>query len=101
MKYPCNKDRFLDEKPWTGELTLLQISDNHYEAVINARGSYFHIITGRYENGYYLCVPNHNFGCELAGFSDKFWNREHIKPHFGPVDTETLVCALESLNEIT
>ena len=41
---------------------------------INGRGTYFHILAGRHKYGNYLCIPNHDVGCELSDFSDIFWN---------------------------
>lgn len=37
-----------------------------------------HILLGSHQNGNFICIPNWNIGCELAGFSDWFWNSEQL-----------------------
>ena len=101
MIFQCNTDHTCGQKTWTGELQLLAHSEYHKEAVINARGSSFHVITGSYEYGNYLCVPNMDFGCELSYLSDTFWNAERIKRHLeSPYDVESLVSGLKFLESL-
>ena len=58
-------------------------------------------MTGSYENGNYLCVPNMDFGCELSLLSDTFWNAERIsKPLDNPVDVESLVAGIKTLDSL-
>lgn len=71
----------------------------HYEAIVNSRGTYFHVIVGRYRNGNFLCVPNHNFGCELSQFTDTLLNAEKLRRYLNPTDTESLVCAIRALTK--
>lgn len=33
-------------------------------------GNLFHVIVGRHHYGNYICIPNHNIGCELSDYSD-------------------------------
>ena len=105
MIFKCNTGKNIGQKTWIGEIILLVHTPFHYEAVITARGTYFHVIAGKYQNGNYLCVPNMDFGCELSDFSDTFWNSERIRQHLSnPVDVESLVCGIKALcsyNEIT
>lgn len=98
MIFQCNTGRTVGKKTWTGEIRLLVHTPCHYEAVITARGTSFHVIAGKYQNGNYLCVPNMDLGCELSHFSDTFWNAERIRQHLGnPVDVESLVCGIKAL----
>lgn len=98
MFFQCNTGRTAGKKTWTGEILLLAHDVSHYEAVITARGTSFHVIAGKYQNGNYLCVPNMDFGCELSHFSDTFWNAERIQKHLdNPVDVESLVCGIKAL----
>ncbi len=96
MIFQCNSNHTCGKHSWTGEINILSHTPYHTEAVINARGSSFHVITGSYEYGNYLCIPNIDFGCELSYLSDTFWNTESISRHLdNPVDVESLVSALK------
>ncbi len=98
MIFQCNANKTCGKKTWTGKIQLLVHTSFHYEAVITARDTSFHVIAGKYQNGNYLCVPNMNFGCELSHFSDTFWNAERIRQHIdNPVDVESLVCGINAL----
>ena len=98
MIFQCNPNKTCGKKTWTGKIQLLVHTSFHYEAVITARDTSFHVIAGKYQNGNYLCVPNMNFGCELSHFSDTFWNAEKIRQHLdNPVDVESLVCGISAL----
>ena len=98
MIFQCNTGKTVGKKIWTGEIRLLVHTPCHYEAVITARGTSFHVIAGKYQNGNYLCVPNMDLGRELSHFSDTFWNAERIRQHLdNPVDVESLVCGIKAL----
>ena len=74
MEYLCTLRHGSSREQWIGKLTLLQKRPGLYEAEISGRGTYFHVLTGRHKYGNYLCIPNHDIGCELSDFSDIFWN---------------------------
>lgn len=99
MLFSCNTSHVCGRQTWTGTLELLECSSSSCEAVVEARGSSFHLIAGSYQNGNYLCVPNYGIGCELSSFSDKFWNREQLRRQVNDVDAESLVCAISCLPE--
>lgn len=102
MKFRCNKSRSFGEKEWTGTIELISHTPDQCEAIITARGSYFHVIAGKYQNGHFLCVPNHGLGCELSHFSDIFWNRERIQQQLdSSVDAESLACGIKALAELS
>ena len=65
-----------------------------YEAEINGRGTYFHILAGRYKYRNYLRIPNHDVGCELSDFSNIFWNEERIDSLMRKVDAVTVATGL-------
>lgn len=100
MIYKCNSSLTCGSQTWTGIIDLVDSSPFFYEAVIQARGSCFHLIAGAYQNGHYLCIPSLGIGCELAHFQDTFWNREQISRYLGPVDTESIVSAISLLPEL-
>ena len=61
-----------------GRIIPHQLSKEPYEVDVEALGYSFHLIFGRQCNGWFLCIPNWNIGCELADPSDRFWNLDSI-----------------------
>ena len=101
MKFQCNTNHSLGNRSWSGEIQLLRQTLSIKEAVITSRGTRFHVITGNYQYGNFLCVPNMDFGCELSYLSDTFWNRERIAKHLdNPYDVESLVCGIKALGSL-
>lgn len=77
--YKCKMEEGGCMVSWTARIdTLKMTASGQYEAEINGRGTYFHIIAGRHKYGGFLCIPNHNIGCELADFSDIRWTMERL-----------------------
>lgn len=70
------------------------------EAEINGRGTYFHVIVGKHRYGNYICIPNHDIGCELSDYLDIFWNRERLSQHLKKVDATTVAYGLVHLKEL-
>ena len=100
MKYECILKDGSRREVWTGELCLLRGKTGFYEAEINGRGTYFHIIAGRHRYGNYLCIPNHDVGCELSDFSDIFWNEQRISNLMRKVDAVTVATGLTHLPDL-
>ena len=71
-----------------------------YEAEIEGRGTYFHILTGQHKYGDYLCIPSHDVGCERSKLSDFFWNRERISRLMGEDDAVTVATGLMYLEAL-
>lgn len=61
-----------------GTIEPINVSSEPYEAVVNAEGYRFHILSGTHQNGMFLCIPDWHLGCELSYLSDVFWNLESI-----------------------
>lgn len=97
MEYTCILRDGSQKDRWTGELTLLHRASGQYEAEISGRGSYFHILAGRHKYRNYLCIPNHDVGCELSDFSDIFWNEERLRSLMPEVDAVTVAAGLAHL----
>ena len=97
MNYTCILKSSSRRETWTGEIILLGGGNGWYEAEINGRGTYFHILAGRHRYGNYLCIPNHDIGCELSDFSDIFWNEERIGSLMRKVDAVTVATGLVHL----
>lgn len=97
MEYTCTLRDGTHIESWTGELTLLRCAGGQYEAEISGRGTYFHILAGRHKYGNYLCIPNHDVGCELSKFTDVFWNEEKLRGLMRKVDAVTVAAGLAHL----
>lgn len=97
MEYTCILRHGSRKEQWTGKLTLLQKCPGQYEAEISGRGTYFHVLAGRHKYGNYLCIPNHDIGCELSDFSDIFWNEERLCGLMRKVDAVTVATGLVHL----
>ena len=97
MKYNCALMHGSRRETWTGELILLGGGNGWYEAEINGRGTYFHILAGQHKYGNYLCIPNHDVGCELSDFSDIFWNEGRLSSLMRKVDAVTVASGLAYL----
>lgn len=97
MEYQCILKEGTRTETWKGKLYLLKVSPGQYEAEFQGRGTYFHIITGRHKYGNYLCIPNHDVGCELSDLADLFWNTERISGLMRKVDAVTVATGLVSL----
>ncbi len=94
MEYTCILRHGSRKESWTGKLTLLRKGLDMYEAEISGRGTYFHVLAGRHQYGTYLCIPNHDVGCELSDFSDIFWNEERLRGLMRRVDAVTVATGL-------
>jgi hypothetical protein len=83
---------------WNGTLDIIK-AGNPCEAELTARGTRFHLITGKHAYGNYLCIPNWNVGTELAALTDNFWNEERLRTcsQLKKVDACTVVAALNIL----
>ena len=100
MEYTCIYDLGKQKQKWPGTLRLLHTNGQSYEVEITGRGTFFHVISGHHSYGNYICIPNHNVGCELADYSDVFWNWEQLAKHLRRVDAVTVACALTHLREL-
>ena len=97
MEYRCFFRDGSRIETWTGEIILLRWRPGWYEAEMNGRGTYFHILAGVHKYGNYLCIPNHDVVCELSDFSDIFWNEGRISNLMRKVDAVTVAAGLAYL----
>lgn len=96
MYFEC----FYHDDIWEFDLSLLQSHDNYYDAMVSARGYSYHIIVGTHAYGGFLCIPNFGIGCELASFSDVFWNQESIALHLAHEEATYLALAIKHLEHL-
>lgn len=84
---------------WEGEVIPIHIGTQIVECEINARGSSFYVLIGRYKFGRCICIPNWDVGAELASLNDVYWNREHLVTYtkLNSVDASSIACGIATL----
>ena len=100
MEFTCRHTSKTKAQTWQGTIKLISCTYDHVEATMTGRGSYFHLITGPQINGYYICIPNHNVGSELASYGDLLWNKEQLARSMGVIDATTVATGLTYLPDI-
>lgn len=99
--YKCKMEEGGRVVSWTASIdTVRMTASGQYEAEINGRGTYFHVIAGPHKYGGFLCIPNHNIGCELADFSDIRWTVGRLSMHpIRKVDAITVATGIRNLEK--
>ena len=78
----------------------IQLHVQPYEVKLNLKGNSYHLIFGRQINGWFLCIPNHRIGVELAHPSDQFWNKGSLKEAGMTTDeASTIAYVLKELSQ--
>lgn len=70
-----------------------------YEMNICSDGNLYHVLIGSHSHGNFICIPNWEIGCELAGLSDSFWNIERLTKHVGPRNAISIAEGLKLIKE--
>ncbi len=99
--YKCRMEEEGRIVSWTASIDAIRVTaPGQYEAEINGRGTYFHVIIGHHKYGNFLCMPNHNIGCELADFSDVRWTigRLSMRP-IRKVDAVTVATGISHMEK--
>ena len=73
---------------YKGAIKPIQLDHEPYEMTLEAQGYSFHLIFGSQINGNFLCIPNWQFGCELAELTDRNWNLESMMHTTSQLDYE-------------
>jgi len=84
---------------WVGYIKYIKNYGSHYEIYVESRSGLL-IIFGETSSGNFLCIPNFNVGCELAGLSDRFWNQERLISILGEIDGITVTEALYTVSNL-
>jgi len=100
MEFKCIKSSGTRKFTWSGEINNIKGSKGNCEMEVTARGYFYHVIFGSHAYGNYLCVPNWNVGCELADYSDLFWNTERLSRIISNQDAITIATAVKEANQI-
>lgn len=100
MEFKCIKSAGKRKVAWTGQIKKIRGVKENCEMEVNARGSYFHVIFGSHSYGNYVCIPNWNVGCELADYSDIFWNTERLSGVISYENAITIATAVKEAGQI-
>lgn len=100
MNYSCDTMTENGRLRWDCTVDLIDQHDSFCEALIEGKGSSFHVIAGPQINGHFLCIPNWQIGCELGRLGDVFWNSEQLMRHLNRIDTRTVAVGLSHLQDI-
>lgn len=98
IAYQCQYHSGKRTVRWQGSMEIIRQTPP-YEMMVSARGSRFHILFGKHTYGNFLCIPNWNVGCEMAGLSDTFWNLERLTRQLKKTDATSVVYALAAAKE--
>ena len=92
-------ERMVNSKKYKSIVDIYSATEP-YEINISTNGSSFHILLGSHQGGNFICIPNWEIGCELASYSDIFWNSEKLSKHINPVDAESIANSIKQLNKV-
>lgn len=97
VAFHCREKFGRKYEEWDGYVKCIHNHGSHYEIHIESRSGFIFII-GKYLNGGFISIPAFGIGCDLAGYSDYFWNNEHLARLMNPVDAATIAEALRTLS---
>lgn len=100
MEFKCTKSVGKRKISWIGEINKIKGVKTNCEMVVTSRGSYFHVIFGSHSYGNYICIPNWDVGCELADYSDTFWNTERLSRVISYENAITIATAVKEAGQI-
>lgn len=93
IEYECRQTSGKRTTKWLCTMKLKR-DTSPYELEISARGSSYRVLFGKHTYGNFLCIPNWDIGCELADFSDIYWNTERLSKHLNKADALSIAKAL-------
>lgn len=99
MEFVCYHKIDSKLKNWIAEITNCKGNEKQCEFEVQSRGSYYHVIIEKHDYGNYVCIPNWEVGCELADYSDTFWNTERLSNHLRIADAVTIVTAIKEIQK--
>ena len=82
------------------EIHPIQLHAQPYEAKLALNGNSYHLIFGRQINGWFLCIPNHQIGVELAHPSNQLWNQGSLEEAGMAIsEASTIAYALKEISQ--
>ena len=86
-----------ETEEWTGTVELIRKTASATEAQVKGRGSSLTVIVGDYTDGHFLCIPEIDVGCPMAGWGDLFWNQERLCSLMNETDAVTVAAGVKAL----
>jgi hypothetical protein len=59
----------------------------HFEISVAINGQSYLIIYGEHINGFFCCIPTHNWGCEMSDPADTYYNANRLQCCGADTDT--------------
>jgi hypothetical protein len=100
MEFLCTHKTEKRHIRWIGMITSCKGNKEKCEFELQSRGSNYHVIIGKHDYGYYVCIPNWDVGSELAYYSDIFWNTERLSKHLKIADAITVATAIREIERL-
>lgn len=92
---PCKMMSNGKEETWQATLKQLNNYNDYYEAIIEARSTYFNMLVGHTDTYYWAALPIQEVACSLSNPSDTFWNEERLSRLIGAVDGITIATCIK------
>lgn len=98
MDYKCKNQsaRSTYGEAWTGQAAVTKQTASMAELLLYGRGSRMDAVTGKYQGGLCLCIPDIDVGYPISSMSDIFWNWERLSGQMNAVDAATVACGLKA-----
>ena len=82
------------------EIHPIQLHAQPYEVKLYLNGGSYHLIFGRQINGWFLCIPNHQIGVELAHPSNQLWNQGSLEEAGMETNEASMIaCVLREISQ--
>lgn len=88
-----------NQETWQANLKSITNYGNYYEAIIEARSTYYNMLVGYTDDYNWIALPIQEVSCSLASFDDTFWNKEQLTRLIGIVDATTVATAIAFIDK--
>lgn len=101
MKLKCHdrKAGSRDENEWIISVEIQRRTHTGFEARIIDGAWMYYIVAGKFQYGYYLCIPGWNIGVELSTYKDVFWNLESLSKVMKRRGAISIISAIKHISE--
>jgi hypothetical protein len=96
ISFECKRKTGNRIERWKGIIPRFIKYGSHFEIRIESRSGIM-VVFGKTSQGGFACMPDHDTGCHLGDFKDRFWNTERLTAVLGEVDGITVAEALYAL----
>lgn len=96
IPFRCREKIGTKTEEWDGYVKSIYNHGSHYEIHIQSRSGFIAIV-GSYLCGGFISIPAFGVGCDLADYSDYYWNNDHLAAIMNPVDAATVAEAFRTL----